>query len=67
MATTKLNNFKYGDRVKIVPNGVIGRIVELRGPLGPNGIQIYRVLLRKKPKPVFTEVREDQLEMLNGK
>jgi hypothetical protein len=68
MATSKLNNnFKCGDRVKIVPPGVKGRIVELRGPLGPNGIQIYRILLSKKPKRVYTEVREDQLELLGEK
>lgn len=54
---------KLGERVKILhAKGVTGKIVELRGPLGPNGMQIYRVRLRKKPTPDYVEVREDQLE-----
>jgi hypothetical protein len=65
MATAKFDNLKRGDRVKItIGSGPIGRIVELRGPLGPNGMQVYRVLLRKKPKPTYVEVREDQLEII---
>lgn len=57
--------FKLGDRVKIQSGaGHVGRVVELRGPLGPKGMQVYRVLLRKKPKPAYVEVREDQLEVL---
>jgi hypothetical protein len=43
---------KLGDRVKIrLSGGLSGRIVELRGPLGPGGVQIYRVLVRRKPEP----------------
>ena len=38
------------------------KIVEFRGPLGPRGMRIYRVRVRRKPKPVYIEVREDQLE-----
>lgn len=38
------------------------RIVELRGPLGPEGAQIYRVRIGQKRHPLFIEVREDQLE-----
>jgi hypothetical protein len=54
--------FKYGDRVKIHhTNGLYGRVVELRGPLGPKGIQVYRLLLRKKPR-AYVEVTEDQIE-----
>ena len=50
--------FKVGDRVKIIDSGFAsGRIVELRGPLGPGGAQIYRV--RGKPTPAYIEVRED--------
>jgi ribosomal protein L24 len=65
MATPNFANVKRGDRVKILSgSGHVGRIVELRGPLGPKGMQIYRVLLRKKPKPAYVEVREDQLELL---
>ena len=53
--------FKLGDRVKIRLSTLRGRIVELRGPLGPGGAQIYRVRYRRKPKPAYVEVREDQL------
>ncbi len=57
--------FKAGDRVKILhSNGITGRVVELRGPLGPKGAQIYRLFLWKNPKPVYVEVREDQLEAI---
>jgi hypothetical protein len=58
-------SWKLGDLVKIRHSGwPRGRIVELRGPLGPNGCQIYRVMLRRKPKPLYIEVREDQLEAI---
>lgn len=40
-----------------------GRIVESRGPLGPGGAQIYRVRIREKRKPIYIELREDQLEL----
>jgi hypothetical protein len=56
---------KLGDWVKIRHSGFKrARIVELRGPLGPNGAQIYRVRVRAKPKPIYIELREDQLELL---
>ena len=46
--------FNLGDRVKIHrTGGMRGRIVELRGPLGPGGVQIYRVLVRRKPEPTY--------------
>ena len=38
------------------------RIVEFRGPLGPKGARVYRILVRKKPRPAYIEVLEDQLE-----
>lgn len=41
-----------------------GKIVELRGPLGPNGSRIYRVRVRRKPRPAYVELREDQLTVL---
>lgn len=48
-----------------------GQIVELRGPLGPGGAQIYRVRYGTKRNHRFVEVREDQLELItieaNGK
>ena len=57
--------FKPGDRVKILDsNGLSGRVVELRGPLGPKGAQVYRLRLWKNPKPVYVEVCEDQLEAI---
>ena len=39
-------------------------IAEYCGPLGPKGARIYRVLVQKKPRRVYIEVREDQLEVL---
>jgi hypothetical protein len=56
---------KLGDLVRIRHSGYRpGRIVELRGPLGPGGVQIYRVRIRGKPNPAYIEVREDQLELI---
>jgi hypothetical protein len=68
MAKKKLNPLlKLGDRVRILRSaGLQGRIVELRGPLGPGGVQIYRVRVRRKPKPTYIELREDQLEAIQG-
>jgi hypothetical protein len=40
-----------------------GRIVEARGRLGPGGAQIFRVRIPDKPKPIYIELREDQLEL----
>ena len=60
--------FKLGDRVKIrLSGGMRGKIVELRGPLGPGGCQIYRVLVRRKPEPKYIELREDQLVLAPAK
>lgn len=39
------------------------RIVELRGRLGPNGAMVYRIRLRKKPRPSYVEVLESQLSL----
>jgi hypothetical protein len=60
------DRFKVGDRVRIPApgGGLTGRVVELRGPLGPNGAQIYRIRFRGKPNPAYVEVREDQLELM---
>ena len=38
-------------------------VTEYRGPLGPNGSRVYRVLVGKKPR-MYAEFREDQLEIL---
>jgi hypothetical protein len=60
--------YNLGDRVKIrLSGGMRGRIVELRGPLGPKGAQIYRIRIRDRVRPTYIEVREDQLELLPTK
>jgi hypothetical protein len=41
-----------------------GKIVELRGPLGPGGAEIYRVLVRGMVKPTYVGLREDQLVLI---
>ena len=67
MATKKKPSqpLKLGDRVKIkyYPD-LRARIVELRGPLGPGGVQIYRVRIQRKPKSSFVELHKDQLEVI---
>jgi hypothetical protein len=66
MATRELiEPLKVGTPVKIRNSGY-GRaqVVEYRGALGPNGVRVYRVRVRKKPHPAYIEVREDQLETL---
>jgi hypothetical protein len=58
-------SFNVGDRVRIRRSaGLSGRVVELRGPLGPGGAHVYRVRVRRKPKPAYIELREDQLEAI---
>ena len=65
MDTQPAGPFKVGDRVKIIsPGGMKGRVVELRGPLGPKGAQVFRIKLRGKPKPAYIEVLEEQLEAI---
>jgi hypothetical protein len=66
--------FKLGDRVRILhTSNLHGRIVELRGPLAPNRVQVYGVrlkmmpLLKKRIKPAYIEVREDQMELIPEK
>jgi hypothetical protein len=57
--------FKIGQRVLIRhTSGRTGRVVEYRGPLGPNGAEIYRLRLRGGRYPSYVEVREDQLEAI---
>jgi hypothetical protein len=58
-------SLKLGDLVKIRHSGFKrGRIVELWGPLAPGGKQAYRVLVRKKPKPVYIDLPEDELVLI---
>jgi hypothetical protein len=57
---------KDGTVVKILNSGYgRARIVEYRGPLGAKGARVYRVLVQKKPRRVYIEVLEDQLEVLD--
>jgi hypothetical protein len=57
---------KDGTVVKILHSGYDrAEIAEYRGPLGPQGARVYRVLVQKKPRRVYIEVREDQLEVLH--
>ena len=66
MATQDLiEPLKAGTVVKILNSGYSRAwIAEYRGPFGPKGARIYRVLVEKKPRRVYIEVREDQLEVL---
>ncbi len=67
MATQSLiEPLKEGTVVKILNSGYDrARIAEYRGPLGPKGARVYRVLVQKKPRRVYIEVLEDQLELLD--
>jgi hypothetical protein len=60
--------WKLGDRVEILGGAgaanLRGRIIELRGPLGPGGSQVYRIRIGRKPKPMYIEVLGDQLKLL---
>jgi hypothetical protein len=59
------NQLRIGDLVKFRAQPAMrGRIVELRGPLGPGGAQVYRLLLRRKPVRAYVEAWEDQLEVV---
>lgn len=56
---------KVGTIVRIRNSGFgPGKIVEYRGPLAPGHVRVYRVRVRGKPRPAYTEVREDQLEIV---
>jgi hypothetical protein len=56
---------KLGDRVKIKNfAGKIGRIAELRGPIGPGGAPVYRVLVQRRPTVSYIELLGDQLEIV---
>jgi len=56
---------KIGTTVKIRDSGYgPARIVEYRGAIGPKGARVYRLRVRKKPKPAYIEVLEDQIETI---
>jgi hypothetical protein len=44
--------------------GQVGRIAELRGPLGPGGASVCRVRVRRKPIVSYIELLSEQLEYL---
>ena len=57
---------KLGDRVNIPgPMLMKGRIIELRGNLGPGGIDVFRVKLANQMRPAYIEVVASQLEFLD--
>ena len=67
--------FKVGDRVRLKatpsPGGLFGRVIDLRGPLGPKGAQVYGVRIRREPlapgrkaKRSYVEVLADQIELV---
>ena len=56
---------KVGTVVRIRNSGFgLAKIVEYRGPLAPGRVRVYRVRVRGRPTPIYTEVREDQLEIV---
>jgi hypothetical protein len=67
MATEYLTEpIKVGTVVKILNSGYVrAKIAEYRGPLGPDGARVYRVLVQKRPRRVYIEVREDQLQVMD--
>ena len=66
MATQDLTEpLKVGTVVRIRDSGYHrAKIAEFLGPLGPKGARVYRVLVQRKPRRMYIEVLEDQLEVL---
>ena len=59
--------FKLGDYVRIRPNEHLpARIVELRGPLTPGGVQVYRIRLGETRPPTYIELPENLLELVSA-
>ena len=61
--------FRVGDRVRILHGfrGLIGEIVEDRGPIGVRGRRLYAVKMRLDEwNEQTTELPEESLEALNG-
>lgn len=66
MPTQIVEPLRIGTNVKILNSGYgRAKVAEYRGTLGPKRARVYRVLVQKKPRRVYIEVREDQLEVLN--
>ena len=65
-AQNRAEPLTVGTAVKILNSGYgPATIAEYRGPLGPGGARVYRVRVQEKPWPVYLEVREDQLQVLD--
>ena len=61
----RVEPLKDGTLVKILNSGFHrAKIAENRGPLGPKGARVYRVLVQTKPRRMYVEVLEEQLEVL---
>jgi hypothetical protein len=64
---SQVEPLKDGTAVRILHSGYgRAKIAEYRGPLGPKGARVYRVLVQNKPRRVYIEVLEDQLEVLDA-
>ena len=65
MDEVKPMRFKLRDRVRVIlwPN-FTGTIIALRGPLGPNRENVYRMRTRDKSNPGYTIVMEHQIELV---
>jgi len=58
---------KEGMIVNIMNSGFHQAIIaEYRGPFGPKGAHVYRVLVQKKPRRMYIEVLENQIEVVKA-
>ena len=56
--------FQFGDYVTILhTDGMKGKVIALRGPLGPGGAEVYGVRFGRKPHRRYAEVLGDQLAL----
>jgi hypothetical protein len=58
--------YRLGDEVRIRHFAFPGRIIELRGPLGIGGRDLFRVLFREEPDEAFIEVPEEDLILVRA-
>ena len=69
MSDPQVKPIQLGDRVKILDglgrdSGMVGRVIELRGPLGYKGRELYGIRIRRKPRPGYVELPAEQLEVI---
>ncbi len=57
----KAKDYKVGQLVKIRHSLGKAEIIEVRGPLGPGGMTVYRVSVKRWPRPAVMEVNADQI------